>query len=69
MATRSDPASMVSGHHRTASKMPFGWRFAGGAMVAHFCMFTGEIVLKLDIALCIGNTCLVLLHIYKPNGP
>ena len=34
-------------------------------MVTWFCMFTGEIALKLDVAKCISYICLVLLCIPK----
>ena len=29
------------GHYRPTSKTPFEWRFAGGPIVARFCMLTG----------------------------
>ena len=38
--------SIVSGHYRPASETPLKWRFAGGLIVAHFCIFTGNFILK-----------------------
>ena len=36
----SNQTNTVLGHHHSASKTPFKWRFAGWLMVAHFYMFT-----------------------------
>ena len=33
----------ISGHYRSASETPFGWRFAGGPIVARFYVITGLI--------------------------
>ena len=37
---------IVSGHYQTASETPLKWRFAGGLIVAHFCIFTWNFIRK-----------------------
>ena len=56
------------GHYRAASETPFGWRFAGGPIVARIYMLTGIYLFGAWIIKVFYDPCLVHISAFIENA-